>query len=70
MNNSIGIDTNNNISNMLFSYDQTIYYLVVSKLIDNFEMVENKSIRENPNLQNKMLFYLFHGQKIIDKHKT
>ena len=32
-------------------------------------MIENKLIRENPDLENKWLFYLFSGQKIIDKHK-
>ena len=70
LNTSTGLDIHNNISNMIFSCDQTIYYFVVSKLALSFEMIENESIRENPNLQNKILFYLFHGQKIIDKHKT
>ena len=66
MNTSTGLDINDNISNMIFSCDQTIYYFVVSKLAISFEMIENESIPENPNLQNKILFYLFHGQKIID----
>ena len=61
-----GLDINNNISIIFFSCHQTIHCLVVSKLTDSFEMIENKLIRENPNPQNKRLFYLFQEQKIIN----
>ena len=60
LNISPGLDINNNISIVLFSYDQKIHCLVLSKLTESFEMIEKKLIRENPNLQNKRLFYLFH----------
>ena len=60
---------NNDILIMFFSVDQSIRYSVVCKLTDTFEMVENKLIQKNPDLQNKRLFYLFQGT-IIDKHKT
>ena len=51
---------------MFFSGDQTIHYPVACKLTDSFQIIENKLIRENPNPQNKRLFYLFHEQKIIN----
>ena len=70
LNISTGLGINNDISIMFFSCDQSIHYSVVCKLTDTFEMVENKLIRENPDLKNKRLFYLFHGQSIIDKQKT
>ena len=61
---------NNNISIMFFSTDQSIHYSVVCKLTDTFEKIEKKLIQEHPDLQNKRLNYLFHGQVLTNKHKT
>ena len=61
-----GLDINNNISIIFFSCVQEIHYTALCKLTEIFEMIENKLIRENPNPQNKRLFYLFHEQKIIN----
>ena len=63
-------DINNNISIMFFSTDQSIHYSVVCKLTDTFEKIEKKLIQEHPDLQNKRLNYLFHGQVLTNKHKT
>ena len=50
--------------------DQTIRYCVACKLTDSFQIIENKLIKDNPELKNKKLYYLVNGQKIDDKHKT
>ena len=64
------LDLNNDIAIMFFSGDQTIHYPVACKLTDSFQIIENKLIKDNPELKNKKLFYLAKGQKIDDKHKT
>ena len=70
LNTYTGLGINNDITIMFFSCAQTIHYFIACKLTDIFEIIENKLIKENPDLQNKRLFYLFKGQTIIDKHRT
>ena len=41
---------------------------VSGKLTDSFQIIENKLIKEYPELKNKKLFYLVNGQNIYDKH--
>ena len=59
-----------NIAIIFSAGDQTIHYCVACKLTDSFQIIENKLIKEYPELKNKKLFYLAKGQKIDDKHKT
>ena len=38
--------------------DQTIRHSFACKLTDSFQIIENKLIKEYPELKNKKLFYL------------
>ena len=57
-----------NIAIMFSAGDQTIHYCVACKLTDSFQIIENKLIKDNPELKNKKLYYLVNGQNIYDKH--
>ena len=69
LNTNHGLNLNTDIS-IIFKSSENARYAMICKLNDTFEFVENKFYQKFPNLKNKNLDFVYHGQILTEKKKT